>query len=62
MKLRWPYLEFWFNCWLITVATNIMHERVECDHFEFVYLSIRFIGGRYGFKFRLYAPGHWRIS
>lgn len=56
MKFRMPYLDFWFDIWLISMRTRITREAVECDVYEYIWLAVKFFGGRYGFSFRLYSP------
>jgi hypothetical protein len=60
-KLRKPYLDFWFDCWLLYVRTSLMHERIEMDHFDYIYVTVQVVH-KYGFRFRLYCPWHRRIS
>ena len=50
-----PYLDLWFDCGLLTIETELWHERYVSNTKEWIVVSVQFFR-RWGFRFRLYSP------
>jgi hypothetical protein len=56
MKIDLPYLDAWFDCWLIQIQTAIWRTAWHSDCRDYVILDCRILR-KWGFRFRLYDTG-----
>lgn len=56
MKIDWPYLDVWFDCWLFQLQTAIWRTAWHIDCREYVILEFRILR-KWGFRVRLYETG-----
>lgn len=59
-RVRWPYLDFWFDCGVLRLQTHLMSFDM-CDMtMRWVVLHVK-ICNRWGFRVKLYSPDrHFR--